>query len=177
MDDASLTPPRSRDPRPWFSLALTYLPLWTAVIAGIWGLWTYLEGDRQARVATADLAAKESRTRLIEAQKPFLDNQLKVYFETAAVVGKLVTLAPNEPQWNEARIRFEELYWSELTMVEHLVVATAMKGFRDVLVAFEKAPTSEHLDDLKRGALGVADALRAGIKQSWGDPSSNIVAP
>jgi len=157
------------------------LPLWTAVIGGLWVVWTYIDNEHQAREAATQLAKRESRTRLLEAQKPFLDRQLALYFETAQVAGRLVTLPRNDPIWQQDDKRLEELYWSELTMVEQPVVAEAMKNFRNALAAFEREPTPaapQTSDALHREALGLANALRAGIKQSWEDPNSGaIVAP
>jgi hypothetical protein len=49
-------------------------------------------------------AAQDSQTRLIEAQRPFLVKQLDLYFETAQIAGKLVSLDPASEEW---RRKFE----------------------------------------------------------------------
>jgi hypothetical protein len=59
--------------------------------------------------------------------------------ETSQFVGRLVADDIGLNTWKGMQQRFEELYWSELTIVEHAKVASAMAGFRTVLLAvFEK---------------------------------------
>src|SRR6266550_849493 len=137
-----------------------WLPVLTVVVGALWGLWTYIESQkaaeelrltqaktfeeqRQAQQKEADAqqrlqVAREANTRRVEAQKPFLTKQLELYFETANVVGKLVTLAPaptdqSSKEYEEALRRFYALYWSELSMVEHKNVESAMVVFKNAL--------------------------------------------
>jgi len=181
------------------SLAQAWLPVLTVVGGALWGLFTYIDHAKQAAVAQAESDKKlavdranqslrESRTRLIEAQKPFLDRQLALYFETAKIVGRLVTEDVGSPGWADDETRFNELYWSELTMVEHAEVAAAMVGFRTALSPVSKkrpellanASVVIDRDPLRNAALGVAHALRKGVEQSWGngaDGVNTIVAP
>jgi len=157
-------------------LAQAWLPILTAVLGAVWGLWIYLDDQETARRQAADLADKESRTRLIEAQKPFLDKQLELYFETAQLVGRLVQEPKNTPKWEADVDRFWQLYWSELSMVEHQVVETAMVRFGSELRAFLGGQSPDR-NGLQRAALDLAHAIRGGIEQSWGGPGSEIVAP
>lgn len=177
-------------------LAKSWLPVLSVVAGGLWGLYTYLDHQQvarreadTARSALANIsraqAQRDSRVRLIEAQKPFLDKQLALYFETAQVIGRLVTETWPSDHWQADRQRFWQLYWSELTMVEHIEVATAMKAFGDQLALLDgniqaKQPVDDkavrRLQDL---ALNVARALRKGVENSWssaGD-SQALVAP
>jgi hypothetical protein len=125
-------------------LAQAYLPVLTVVGGALWGLFTYLDHAKEAAKTLAaseqnltierrNQSERESRTRLIEAQKQFLDKQLDLYLETSKVVGRLVSEDLNFNNWESDRLRFEELYWSELTMVEHTEVASAMVEFRTAL--------------------------------------------
>src|SRR5271165_886051 len=118
-------------------LAQAWLPVLTVVGGALWGLFTYLDHAKEAAKTLAeseqnqaierkDQSERESRTRLIEAQKPFLDKQLALYLETSQVVGRLVAEDMYWQEWSRDLERFEELYWSELTMVEHTEVASAM---------------------------------------------------
>jgi hypothetical protein len=199
----------------FLSLAQAWLPVLTVVGGAMWGLYTYLSNAQEAAKTLAASeqnqaverkiqSERESRTRLIEAQKPFLDKQLGLYLETAQVVGRLVA----EPilfgtdkglsDWEKDRIRFEELYWSELTMVEHTEVASAMVEFRTALLSVAEnrwkvamslpSDKLEEIDEklaeinrneLSSSALGLAHALRQGIEESWGNSadSNTIVAP
>ena len=179
-------------------LAKSWLPVLSVVVGALWGLYTYMDHQKTARneaaaslekqlVRSKEQTQRDTRVRLIEAQKPFLDKQLALYFETAQIVGKLVTEPLSSPDWEASTRRFWQLYWSELTMVEHNDVATAMKAFGDQLglVAegrdkLKGVEMDAALQILRSLSLNVAHALRRGVESSWGASGSNsqaIVAP
>jgi hypothetical protein len=138
-----------------------WLPVLTAVIGGLWGLFTYVENQKQT-------AAKESQTLLIRAQQPFLQKQLDLYFETSTIVGKLVTEDPHSDSWKANDERFWALYWSELAMVETRELEAAMKSFGDALKIYERTPDSGSKERLQSAALAVAHAIRASVESGWG---------
>ncbi len=65
-----------------------------AVIVFLWNQW---------------LAAK---ARHLEAQKPFLEKQLELYFEAANINGQLSVTHPTDDKWAKSENRFWQLYWS-----------------------------------------------------------------
>jgi len=170
----------------------SWLPVLTVVVGALWGLWTYIESQkaaeelrltqaktfeeqRQAQQKEADAqqrlqVAREASTRRVEAQKPFLTKQLELYFETANVVGKLVTFPltltdEQRKEFDETRRRFNALYWSELSMVEHKNVESAMKDFKE---AFDDH-MREQQDPMKIQvkAYELAHAIRSAIESAW----------
>jgi hypothetical protein len=138
-----------------------WLPVLTAVIGGLWGLITYLDNQRRT-------AEKESQTLLIQAQQPFLQKQLSLYFETSTIVGKLVTEDPHSESWKASDGRFWALYWSELAMVETRELEAAMKNFGDILRIYERSPDAGTKERLESAALAVAHAIRASVERGWG---------
>ena len=185
-------------------LAQAWLPVLTVVGGALWGLFTYLgqaketaktqaASEQNLAIERKGQSERESRTRLIEAQKPFLDKQLALYLETSQVVGRLVAESLYWTNWDTYRQRFEELYWSELTMVEHTEVASAMVEFRTTLQAVvekrSKLKSENKIEEefntidrngLRDSALVLAYALRRGIEESWGNTAGSpntIVAP
>jgi hypothetical protein len=172
----------------------SWLPVLTVVVGALWGLWTYIEsqkaaeelrltqaktfeGQRQAQQKEADAqqrlqVAREANTRRVEAQKPFLTKQLELYFETAKVVGKIVTLAPartDQPskEYEEALRRFYALYWSELSMVEHKNVESAMVTFKNALENRLNESSSDNREATQRASLALAHAIRSAIESAW----------
>ena len=88
-------------------------------------------------------------TRALEARKPFLARQLDLYFETAEVVGKLVTIDDwDSDEWKAKRARFAILFWTTLSLVEDDPVKEAME-----VVAGQLQLVAE----LKRGGAPTAD--------------------
>jgi hypothetical protein len=123
----------------WSKVIQGWLPVLTVVVGAGWALYTYLDHQKDAARLLRLQADKEMVTRRIEAQKPFLQKQLDLYFETAHIVGKLVTMEPSSSgEWSTLTNRFWALYWSELSMVEHRMVEARMKRFGDALLRYQE---------------------------------------
>jgi hypothetical protein len=144
-----------------------WLPILTVVIGGIWGLFTYIEAQKAAQQQRQIENDKLARAREQEAQQPFLKRQLDLYFETAQVIGKLVTLDPSKEEWKSAEIRYWALYWSELSLVEHEGVKEAMQKYAGALSGYKKGHNDESLQFLKDNTYTLARALREAISSSW----------
>jgi hypothetical protein len=161
-------------------------PVATAVAAGLWGLYTYLDRQRENQLQVRCEADREIVARQIEATRPFLDQQTALYLETSKVSGQLVVLDPAAPEWAAAEKRFWQLYWSELSLVEVPEVAGAMVDQAQLLCAYVRdtglrdahpscatipspPPTSpqEARANVQRGAVLLAHKLRDSIQASW----------
>ncbi len=75
--------------------ALPGIPI---ILSAIWAIFSYIDTQRR------------------ESQKPFLDQQFKLYTEATTVAAKIAIRGPDRTR-NEVQ-RFWELYWGELSMVE-----------------------------------------------------------
>ena len=106
---------------------------------------------------------KESLTRRIEAQAPFLKLRQQRYVEIGEVVAKLVSNAPESEDYKKAKTRFRELYIVELTMVESPEVASQM-----VKLARFVDPKLLELQPQERIALDLAGALQRSFSSDLG---------
>ncbi len=158
----------SSDHHPVLGLVKDMLPVLTAVAGGIWGLFVYIDNEREARLQDLKNAAATNRTRLIEARQPFLQKQLDLYFETAKILGDLVSADPDSDLWHKSERRFWALYWSELSMVETPALEEAMVECGNALTDFEANRTQDARQALDNTTYGVAHAIRTAIEQSWG---------
>jgi hypothetical protein len=146
----------------------SWLPVLTVVAGGLWGLYTYIDHQKEIQQQLSAQADRDATTRRIEAQKPFLEKQLALYFETAQIAGQLVTLKHGGTDWDKVEQRFWALYWSELSMVEHGIVESAMKSFGDLLKDYDKSPNDPAAKSaLDVGAYELAHAIRSGIESAW----------
>jgi hypothetical protein len=163
-----------------------WLPVLTVVGAAVWSVYTYvgeqkraetarleqartIEDQRQrqqrdAEQARLDQVEKEAATRRIEAQKPFLELQFKTYLRTTELVGKIIHLKPNTPEYAAHRTDFSRLYWAELALVESVEVARAMVVLEGALIKYENDVTS---GGLHSAAIELAHAIRDSIRSGW----------
>ncbi len=150
----------------------------TAIIGGLWVDFTYLQDQRHQADALKAQADKDTQTRAIEARQPFTKVQLDTYIETAKVVGGLVSTNDwTAEEWKHNRQRFEELYWTELSMVEDTGVKEAMQAFRVQLQKAEanagppwKVPDGD-FTELRERSYRLALALQASIEVIVADKS------
>jgi len=156
------------------ALAQAWLPILTPVVGAIWGLYVFVGNENAAREQAATQSVREGRTRLIEAQRPFLEQKLKLYFEAAEVTGRLATSNWNDPtgDWILDDRRFWVLYYAVLAVVEEGDVASAMINCGAILLELKQTKDAgdraEKVALLKTAALSLAHSIRDDIKRSWG---------
>ena len=138
------------------------LPAMTAIVGGLWVVTTYLEQKKQD-----DLA------RIIEARRPFIGEQLARYMETAKIAGQLVSSnqVPRSKDWSDAVRRFEELYWTELSLVEDDGVKGRMEEFAALMRTINRLDAAKVPDtdweELRQRSYRLARALHDSIEKSW----------
>ena len=135
---------------PSFESSLKILTLIGAVVTFAWGVFQYIETQRQ-----------QSETRRIEATKPFLERQLKLYTEATQIASTIATTG-NAKTKAEAQDRFWSLYWGELALVEDAAVETAMVRFGEALRSGSPEGAT------RQRALELAHACRGSLARSWG---------
>jgi hypothetical protein len=118
-----------------------------------------------------------------ELQKPFNDIQLslcKDASETAATIASLQPLSSPAPlsadglkePLHQARMRFEQLYWGSLAIVENTDVEQKMVDFRKGVLALETPAIESKREGQLPGslhvkALDLAHACRDLVSKTW----------
>jgi hypothetical protein len=159
------------------------LPTMTAVVGALWIAYKYVDEKREAQEQNLRQAESEAATRALEARKPFLDRQLAIYFEAAEVAGKIVTIEDfKNDEWRSNRLRFSQLFWTVLSLVEDDKVKDAMVKFSDQLDLVESmtvpgtnAPEAAR-SDLEQRAYGLARSFKESLENSW-DVETGLVIP
>lgn len=111
-------------------------------------------------------SAKSART------LPFLTKQLDYCFEAAEIAGTLSSTA-DAAAWKAARVRFFELYWGPLAIVEDEDVAGAMVSFKQALdgVGVGSLPATS----LSAPSLQLGSQIRKLVLRSWRINDLNLV--
>ena len=103
----------------------------------------------------------QAETRRIEATKPFLERQLKLYTEATLAAATLAT-SKKADELDTATRKFWSLYWGELALVEDKRVEAAMVKFGEALDAGSVG------QQLQQHSLALAHACRDSLADSWG---------
>ena len=137
-----------------------------AILLGLWAAFTYY-----------DTANRELR-------KPFNDAQLTLCKEASDAAATLASVEPItdtdrigptdkvEDAWRVARIRFEQLYWGSLAIVEDENVEDRMVKFRTLLSHHEDEMRTNKFNVgirwvIQNAALDIAHACRGLVSKTW----------
>ena len=139
------------DPKPTFlDIAVKLATPLLATLTLVWGIYTYGQGVKHSAEA-----------RRVEASKPYLDKQLALYSEATQNAAILAT-SRDPGELAKAKLRFLQLYFGELGMVEREEVSRAMQAFK---LAMDAGKLQVELAPL---ALTLAHACRNELAVSWG---------
>jgi hypothetical protein len=129
------------------------------IINFVWDKYEYFQNER-----------RQIENRRIEATKPFLERQLKLYTDVSVAAATLAT-SNDEGEWDAAVKRFWSLYWGELALVEDTRVEEAMvelgKGINQ----------NVEREKLQWLSLNLARACRDSLAVSWGAKEWQYPAP
>jgi hypothetical protein len=148
------------------------LELVVAIIAGIVAVVSALiaymaqvsAARSQSQVALLQLSAQHAH----ERQKPFVEAQLKYYFEATETATSIPRTSDGNAREKLVR-RFWQLYWGPLAVVEDKGVEAAMVAYGEQLENDPRDATK--LDML---SLGLAHACRSSLKRLWVPELGNV---
>lgn len=133
---------------PWrFSEVMQLLGIAGAIGSFVWGVLKWQDKANRELAQQFLETQRLADNRRIEATKPFLERQLKLYTEASEVAARIATGTSgviDEFEIRKAIARFWQLYYGELALVENMEVEDAMV----------------QLDDAINNGLGQSEPLR-----------------
>ena len=131
------------------------------IVSALWAIWTWRDNKLRERAQAERDAILHAENRRVEATRPFLERQLSLYVELSQTVATLAS-QDDRAVIGPATLRFWQLYWGELALVEDSRVEAAMVEFGD---AIRKGATQIELQPL---SYDLAHACRDSLARSWG---------
>jgi hypothetical protein len=106
---------------------------------------------------------KEAESRKIEAAKPFLELRQKLYLEALTNASILASQDfHTDEEVRNAKKRFAELYWGELSLIEEINIEKAM-----IQVA-ESMNLNDSISPSQKATYELAHTMRESLVNSWG---------
>jgi hypothetical protein len=140
---------------------------WLKLLGLVGGLGSFIWGIYQWRAKSELKLAQDkaesdriATTRKLEATRPFLERQLKLYPEALQVAAVLAT--STDATERSIAVALLAAYWGELALVENQEVEAAMVAFG---VALKEQASLQELESL---CLQLARACRLSLDRSWG---------
>jgi hypothetical protein len=136
------------------------------------------EARKREAIARQDEYNKEATARREEYERRLWERQLDLYLQACKATSTLASVeSPKDSEFVSARMRFQQLYYGELCVVESRPVSDSMIAFRDALLAYETDPSAGKRGELRRIALRLAQACRDSTesvyKVNFGDVDLN----
>lgn len=158
------------------SRLVRYLPLLTTLVAVagfLFGVYQF-KAQQEERLRTERLANNR------EFKKALWEKQLTYYLEAAQAASTLASFNENDekdiqPERTKARIRFWQLYYGELAVIEDSNVSNAMVRYGRCLRDYDLRKCNQ--SDLKQYARVLAQECRNAVARSWDEPLGQIERP
>lgn len=109
------------------------------------------------------------QSRAIDARRPFLNKQLALY-QLVTKTAAILATSTDANELHTAELRFWQLYWGELAMVENGGMKTKKGGVEGAMVLFgrELVKHSQDRANLQLLSLDLAHVCRDSLAESWG---------
>lgn len=153
--------------------ALSWQPLVTLTVVGLWTLVSGVAGGAYSywkyQTDRSDAAQSSAQARKLEAQRPFLEERLRLYLETMKVMGRLVdpSLQTDDPVWIENSRRFWQLRWAELEMVGDVGIRNQARLVGQQITAVQDVLGYDRRN-LRWAVECLANDMRLSLEHSWG---------
>lgn len=155
------------------SSLVRYLPLLTTLVA----VAGFLFGIYQFKTQQDERLRAEKISNDREFKKALWEKQLNYYLEAAQAASTLASFNENDgkdiqPERTKARVRFWQLYYGELAIIEDPNVSDAMVKYGRCLRDYDLTKCNQ--SELKQHARVLAQACRNAVARSWDEPLGQI---
>ena len=139
-------------------LALKGLTLIGAIIAAIWAYHTYTD------------------TKEKEFYSVFWNMKLELFLETSAAASMMAT-TDSIDEFNKARIKYWELFYGRLSLVEGQAVKQAMETFSAQVPSGSVEQRSLPLKSMQQPAYRLTLVLKDELGHAWQEPFGELLMP
>jgi hypothetical protein len=85
------------------------------VAGGLWAVYVYKWEIAKARAVDA---AAQTRAKLVELQKPFIDQQFATYKDLTQTVGELLSFTGDRAEWDKSYFKYWRQHFGPVALVE-----------------------------------------------------------
>jgi len=112
---------------------------------------------------------KEAESRKIEAAKPFLELRQNTYLEALKNASILASKdLHTEEEVIQARKRFSELYWGEISLIEESSIEA------DMIAIANCENLTDSITPTQKASYALAHAMRESLIKSWGVDTAKV---
>jgi hypothetical protein len=147
-----------------------------AALGFAWTIYTLVDQHNQSRAQLEKQHQASLDKQTLEFKKGLWDKRLDVYLKACQEASSIADAAPGSKQFRDAVVRFDQLYYGQMVVVESPGVAKAMRDFQhkcyNVLDAIGSTVTSTPQDslqtELEMASLKLANTCGESIQEDFG---------
>ncbi|MET4356913.1 hypothetical protein ABIC08_006878 [Bradyrhizobium sp. RT9b] len=146
------------------------IPMLVPVAGGLWAVILFTNSQSELAAKAAVEQAAQSRARLVEAQKPFIEYQFAVYKDLTKLLGEMLFYY-EQPGEREKWFRNYDSYWRLTSGTMHFVesdtVRDAVNDFNVVLEKYRADGGMENYQNARKAGETLIVTMKNDQKSSW----------
>jgi hypothetical protein len=150
-----------------------------AALGFVWTIYTLVDQHNQSRAQLEKQHSASLINQTLEFKKGLWDKRLDVYLKACQEASSVADAAPGSKEFRDAVVRFDQLYYGQMVVVESPAVAKAMRDFQhkcyNVLDVIGSTVTSTPPDssqtlqtELEMASLKLANTCGESIQEDFG---------
>jgi hypothetical protein len=152
----------------------TLLAVLIPVAGGLWGMYVYVENQAlSTEKARLDLV-NQTRAKLVELQKPFIDLQFQTFREFTKAISNLLVFTGNNALWYESYHEYWRLHRGAVVLVEDQEVHEAKEKFGMAVDAYAHDGNFDTQQALRKHGEQLMVAMRNSTQRAWASGTGNL---
>ena len=144
------------------------IPILIPVAGGIWAIVLFADNRTEVAEKQAIEQIAQSRTRLVEAQKPFIDHQFGIYKDLTRLLGDLLVFREEDrPKWDKLYDEYWRVHIGPMHFVENDAVREANLKFGQSLQEYRQVGNTETYQKVRDTSEALITAMKNDLKSSW----------
>jgi hypothetical protein len=140
------------------------------VVGGLWAVYLFTANQTEVAAKDAEQQVAQSRARLVEAQKPFIEYQFGVYRDLTKLLGDMLFYR-EQPGERDKWFQNYDSYWRLTSGTMHFVesdtVQDAISEFNTALERYRAEGGMDNYQNVRKAGEKLIVALKNDIKSSW----------
>jgi hypothetical protein len=140
------------------------------VIGGLWAVYLFTANRTDLASKEAEQQASQSRARLVEAQKPYIEYQFGVYKGLTKLLGEML-FYHEQPSEREKWFQNYDSYWHLTSGTMHLVesdtVRDAINEFNAILEKYRTDGGMDNYQNIRKAGENLIVTMKNDLKSSW----------
>jgi len=151
---------------PLWEVVLKAVAGYVAIIGAVITAFKYIDDRARQREQDRNAQLRQREQDRREERKDFLQQRQTVYLRLGLSLARIMNYDPDDPEWNQAKERFFELYWGEIPLVADEAVMRVVEPFSEDL---HGAKTKEDKEALANQVSAITESCRKSLGDAWKD--------